>query len=204
MAFFRGLETPGAPRPWYWISTNGRLADAPALDRLRAMGLDEVRFHLGATAFSARVCRHVELAAARFPAVSVETPAWPPHRRALLELLPRLDAMGVRHLNLQEVEITRHNRPRIAARQPGAEVYLSHGVFLDDGGLAYECMAEAVARRFRFSVLDCSSLVKQYQRAPGKFVAHRRVDGLCDDPRVLGRAAREPAAPVAARARGTG
>ncbi len=54
---------------------------------LNVLGFDEVRFHLGASNFSAKVYENLGNATRLLKAVSVETPAWPPHREKLFEML---------------------------------------------------------------------------------------------------------------------
>jgi pyruvate formate-lyase activating enzyme-like uncharacterized protein len=163
MRFFK-QEVEGACRvsPWYKLYTNGLLATQDVLDELRDLGLCEVRFHLGADLFSEEIYRHVGLAARVLPTVTVETPAWPPHRQGLFEMLPRINDLGVRHLNLLEVGVTSWNLDGIARALPQGELYhAGMGLFLDDGGLVYQIIAEVLRERFSFSVLDCNCLVKK-------------------------------------------
>jgi hypothetical protein len=91
-----------------------------------------------------------------------------------------IEEIGVKHLNLGEIVITPHNRENIFKRLPDAEVYQFHYIHLYDGGLVYDIIEEVLKRRFSYSVLDCSSLVKGIQQAPGKRDIHEPVDGLCE------------------------
>jgi pyruvate formate-lyase activating enzyme-like uncharacterized protein len=187
MQFLRRVEGRMKVRPWYYLYTNGILADRDRLLRLGDMGFHEIRFHLGASGFSDGVYRNAAQAVEIFETVTVETPAWPPHRSRLFEMLPRLDAIGVKHLNVGQIEITPGNRDRIAEVLPDAEVFQCHAIHLDDGGLVYDLMEEVLRRRYRFSVLDCSALVKSLQRSPGMHVLHESVEDLCADvPAVAG------------------
>jgi hypothetical protein len=137
--------------------------------------LDELRFHLGASNFSARVYRHLELAVRYLPTVTVETPAWPPHRTKLFEMLPILADVGVRHLNLGQVEVNAYNLAAIAQAYPDAEFFQVFLYQMDDGGLVYDLMREVLARGYRYSVLDCNGLVKAVQRASDGGVLMRQV-----------------------------
>jgi pyruvate formate-lyase activating enzyme-like uncharacterized protein len=154
------------------------LADEETLKRLQDMGFDEIRFHLGASNFAKKVYKNLEKAVRYFKVVSVETPAWPPHRKKLFAMLPIINDLGVKHLNLGEVEITAHNYNKIAEMMPNAEIYHCFEMHLYDGGLTYDLMEEALIRKYSFSILDCSCFVKSYQRAPAKFVAHEEPLGL--------------------------
>lgn len=176
---FLGPRRPRGPRPWVYLYTNGLHATADRLRRLADLGLDEIRFHLGASDFAPAVRRRLRVAAGIVPVVTVETPAWPPHRRRLLDLLPFFADAGVRHLNIGEVQVNAVNLARIAARLLGAEVYHVHLLHLYDGGLVYDVMERVAERGYPYSVLDCSGFVKQIQRGPAADVWPPDVDGLC-------------------------
>lgn len=159
-----------AQQPWLYLYTNGLLADEPTLRRLKAIGFDEVRFHIGASDFAETVYDNIRIAVGIFETVSVETPAWPPHRDQLFEMLPIIDQLGVSHLNLGEVEVIPANLSKISEQIPDAEVYHGYEVHLDDGGLVYDLMAETIDKGYGFSFLDCSSFVKNYQRGKAKWL----------------------------------
>jgi pyruvate formate-lyase activating enzyme-like uncharacterized protein len=179
MTFYRGIEPNLSKRPWYYLYTNGILADSTMILRLKEHGFDEVRFHLGASNFSPHVYDHMAEAAQHIPVITVETPAWPLHRDQLFEMLPKLQQIGVKHLNIGEVQITYENRERIEALLPEAEIYQNGLINLDDGGLVYELMAEVIKQDYSYSVLDCNSLVKGIQTSPGKWIMCEPVDDLC-------------------------
>jgi pyruvate formate-lyase activating enzyme-like uncharacterized protein len=187
MHFYRGIEPRMKIRPWYYLYSNGVLADRNMLLRLKEMGFDEIRFHLGASDFAEGVYRNMEEAVSILDTVTVETPAWPPHREKLFEMLPILDEIGVKHLNLGQVELTASNRERIAEVMPDAEIFQCHNIHLDDHGLAYDIMAEVLRKGYRFSVLDCNAFVKSIQRSPGKHLFHESVKNLCADVSVCGK-----------------
>ena len=191
MAIFRAAAPRLKARPWYYLYTNGILADSEVLGRLKEWGFDEIRFHLGASDFSRNVWRNMEKAARCFKAVTVETPAWPPHRKKLFETLSVLAEIGVKHLNLGEVEINKHNIKKISALLPDAEIYAYHEMYLDDGGLVYDVMEEVAAKKYSYSVLDCSCFVKSMQRGPAKEIRREDLRGLCDStPSIISEAGR--------------
>ncbi len=182
MQYCKSIEHHMGRRPWYYLCTNGLLADEPMPGRLRDMGFDEIRFHLGASNFSEKVYRHMEHAVRLIPVVTVETPAWPPHRERLFAMLSRLADIGVSHLNVGEIEIDHLNKESILRALPDAEVYHYHSLHPYDGGLVYDLMEEVAARGYPFSVLDCNSQVKSFQRSPGKWVLHEPLEGVCAEP----------------------
>lgn len=147
---------------WAKVYTNGILLNERAVDELAAMGVQEVRVNPSASGFSDQVYRNIENAARVLPTVSVEVPAWPPYREGLFAMLPVLQSIGVRHLNICQVEImTADALRRVAAALPRGEVSQSHWMMLDDCGLVEDIIREVTAKEYRYSVMDCSGLVKQ-------------------------------------------
>ena len=178
MGFFHDLEKYMKRKPWYYLYTNGTLANPSLLLRLKDMGFDEIRFHLGASNFSKKVYQNLKKAVSCFKAVTVETPAWPPHRKKLFEMLPIIEDMGVKHLNLGEIEITTCNYDKIAGILPDGEIYQCFEMHLYDGGLVYDIIEEVLKKKYSYSVLDCGCFVKSIQRSPAKSVDHEDITGL--------------------------
>ena len=178
MRFFHDLEKHMERKPWYYLYTNGVLANSDLLLRLKDLGFDEIRFHLGASNFSKKVYRNLRRSVGYFRAVTVETPAWPPHRKKLFEMLPIIEDMGVKHLNLGEVDITTYNYNKIANILPNGEIYQCYEMHLYDGGLVYDIVDEVLKKRYSYSVLDCGCFVKSIQRSPAKLVHHEDINGL--------------------------
>ena len=84
MNFFKEKIEPKIKRKaWYKIYTNGVYADANTINELRDLGVTEIRFHIGATNFSNAIFSKIEYAAKVLNTVSVETPAWPPHKKKI-------------------------------------------------------------------------------------------------------------------------
>jgi len=179
MKLFKDIEKKTGKKPWYYLYTNGVLASESTLKKLKQMGFDEIRFHLGASNFSGSVYSNLQKAVKYFKAVSVETPAWPPHRKKLFAMLPRINDIGVKHLNLGEVEVTPYNYNKISKLLPGAEIYQCFAMHLYDGGLAYDLIEEAINKKYAYSVLDCNCFTKSIQRSPAKRAHHEEVADLC-------------------------
>lgn len=178
MRFFHDLEKYMKAKPWYYLYTNGILADSDMLLRLKDLGFDEIRFHLGASNFSRKAYQNLTQAVNCFKVVTVETPSWPPHRKKLFEMLPIINDIGVKHLNLGEIEVTKCNYNEIAEMMPRGEIYQCFEMHLYDGGLTYDVIEEILKRKYSYSVLDCSCFVKSIQRSPAKEVYHEDVEGL--------------------------
>lgn len=175
MKFFHQLDKETNKKPWYYIYTNGILADSATLSKLEELGFDEIRFHLGASNFSKKVYGYLKVAVKYLKTVTVETPAWPPHRKMLFEMLPKIADMGVKHLNLAEVEINQFNYRIISKKLPLGEIYQCGTIYLYDDGLVYDLMEEVLRKKFSYSVLDCSGFVKSIQRSTGKHIYHEDI-----------------------------
>lgn len=93
-----------------WMYTNGILADAAKLRALAAAGLDEIRFDIGAMAYS---LEKAVMAVDHIPTVTIEIPAVPEEEALLMLKMPEMAKAGIRHLNLHQLRLTSHNLPRL-------------------------------------------------------------------------------------------
>jgi len=179
MELFHDIHKNLVRKPWYFLYTNGLLATEKNLERLNALGFDEIRFHLGATSFSEKVYGNMRKAIKYINTISVETPAWPLHKKKLFEMLPRIQDIGVKHLNITEIEIKKSNFKMISEVLPDGEICQCGELQLYDNGLVYDLMEDVIKNNYTFSVLDCNCFVKSIQRTPGKWIFHEPIDGLC-------------------------
>lgn len=163
MDFYKSeLEPLLKIKAWYKLYTNGLLANKSIIDELHDLGITEIRFHIGASNFSAKVIENIRYATGVIPTITVETPAWPPHREKLMESLSLFNDIGIKHLNLIEVAVTQWNIDEIAKRHPDCEIYHSYlGLALDDKGLVYDIMNEVITNKFNYSVLDCNTFIRK-------------------------------------------
>jgi pyruvate formate-lyase activating enzyme-like uncharacterized protein len=167
MRFFRNVVDPFmGTKGWAKVYTNGTLLNVDNILRLKDAGFDEVRVHLGATNFSSSVYDNLRLAVKHIPTVTVETPSWPPHREKLFEMLPIIQDIGVKHLDICQIEIvSKAQLGRIEKALGSIELYQAFYPVMDDGGLVEDIMREVLDRRYTYSVLDCNGFVKQSRSA---------------------------------------
>jgi pyruvate formate-lyase activating enzyme-like uncharacterized protein len=167
MRFFRNVVDPFmGTRGWAKVYTNGTFLNLDNILRLKDSGFDEVRVHLGATNFSDTVYNNLRLAVKHIPTVTVETPSWPPHRAKLFEMLPIIQDIGVKHLDICQVEIvSKAQLSRIEKALGNIELYQAFYPVMDDGGLVEDIMKEVLDKRYTYSVLDCNGFVKQSRSA---------------------------------------
>jgi pyruvate formate-lyase activating enzyme-like uncharacterized protein len=88
---------------YIWVYTNGDLVDKNKLKVLKDAGLNEIRFDIAARKYSLKA---VKMAAGIIDRVTVEIPAIPEDFEILKSILPKMEAMGVAHLNLHQLNAT--------------------------------------------------------------------------------------------------
>ncbi len=94
----------GCPETYFWIYTNGLVGDYSDFQRLRQAGIQEMRFNMAACGYrNAAALDRMKMAAAIFPAVTIEIPAIPAHRDLLLAAIPAWISAGATYLNLHEL-----------------------------------------------------------------------------------------------------
>jgi pyruvate formate-lyase activating enzyme-like uncharacterized protein len=159
VAWTTGLRA-AVPGLYLWAYTNGVLLTTTLLERLADAGLDELRFNVAATGYADE---HVELmlaqAAERLPAVTVEVPAIPSDREAILGSLGRWAERGVRYLNLHElVYEAGTNSGTLPGERAPVVMPDGHRCEADPGSeaLALEVIERVVAEGLPLGVNDCS------------------------------------------------
>ena len=103
-------------------------------------------------------------------------------------MLPIIEDIGVKHLNIGESDINQFNYRRISKALPNGETYHCYELHLYDGGLAYDIVEEVLKKKYSYSVLDCNCFVKSIQRSPAKWTSHQDIRGLCADSNQIKRA----------------
>jgi|GEM_PF-3970444 len=155
-----GWFTARFPDRYYWVYTNGLLADEDKLRRLAGLGVDEVRFNLAATGYDhPTVLTNLAAAARLFPCVTVEIPAIPDHADRLLANLAGWVARGVSLLNLHEL-MYEPGTNSAALPGPRQEVITADGhrsaVHPGSRALTLEVMRRVREEGLPLAVNDCS------------------------------------------------
>jgi pyruvate formate-lyase activating enzyme-like uncharacterized protein len=146
------------PGLYFWVYTNGILADEEHLGILRDLGIREIRFNLAATNYSEKVLENLDRARGVFEYVAVEVPSYPKQKDSLMSCLGELDRIGIDQLNLQELLVTNANVHRLEG-----EGYQSGFLFLEkfflygSRRMTYEVMRHCVDEKYSFTVNDCSA-----------------------------------------------
>ena len=106
LAFLRASREAIGTNGHLWMYTNGMLLTREIAGQLADAGLDEIRFDIGATSYK---CHNISMAKGIIPVISIEIPAVPEALVTLKQLLPELPELGVQHLNLHQIRLTKHN-----------------------------------------------------------------------------------------------
>lgn len=96
-----------------WLYTNGLLLTAELCSRLQDVGLNEIRFDLGAVKYNLSSLRR---AVGCIPTVTVEIPAVPEDEGLLKQKMMELADAGVNHLNLHQMRLTPYNLEHLVER----------------------------------------------------------------------------------------
>lgn len=146
------------PDAYYWVYSNGLLADEATLRRLGELGVNEIRFNAAASGYDhPTLIRNMAAAAAYVANVTVEIPAIPADARRLLASLEAWSTVGVKYLNLHELMCEPGTN---AAALPGRPVTTTdlHATAIDPASrrLTLEVMAKVAREALTLSVNDCS------------------------------------------------
>ena len=111
--FLKKLRQKCAPNLYVWLYTNGILLDEVKLKKLASLGLNEIRFDIGASDYS---LDKVKMAKGLIENVTIEIPAIPEEFERMKLLLPEMVKAGVGNLNLHQLRLTKYNAPKLLKR----------------------------------------------------------------------------------------
>ena len=146
------------------IYTNGMYCDKNNLLKAKNMGIDEIRFHISALKFSEKILTYMHDAKQMGFVITVEEPSWLLHKTDLIYCLDLFNDIGIKHLDMVEVQITNNNFDAIDKAYPDGRYYKNALYHLYDEGLVYDIIEEVIRKKYNFSVLDCNSDVDRYRQ----------------------------------------
>lgn len=180
-AVLRSLEKKRGIKIYHHLYSNGELVTDKTIDKMVAMNTHEFRFHCSASKWSDKMFANMLKVKAAGITLSVEEPSYPLERDNILDHLPIFEELGVKHLNLVEIQLTADNSPDIDKEYPDGIRYKDHLYHLYDEGLVYEVMRQVVDKGFSFSVLDCNSTVETYRQMKNQSLGFDKstIEGMC-------------------------
>jgi pyruvate formate-lyase activating enzyme-like uncharacterized protein len=153
------------PDVYFWVYTNGMLADEDRLNLLTDLGISEIRFNLAATNYSESVLKNLERAREGFEYVAVEVPSYPKQKERLMNCLGELNRIGIDQLNLQELLVTHTNVHRLEGEGYESGLLFSKKWLLyGSRRMTYEVMQHCLEQDYAFTVNDCSA--RKFGRKP--------------------------------------
>lgn len=105
LSYIRKIRERLDKKIYLWVYTNGDLVDRNKLNILKEAGLNEIRFNIAARKYDLKA---VKLSTGIIDTVTVEIPAIPEDYEIVKKCLPRMQAMGVAHLNLHQLSASRY------------------------------------------------------------------------------------------------
>lgn len=106
LAFVKAVKDAFGDEVYVWLYTNGILLTPEKVEALKAAGLNEMRFDIGATEYKTD---QLQLAVGKIPVVTVEIPAVPQEEELLKQKIRELKDLGVSHLNFHQMRLTPYN-----------------------------------------------------------------------------------------------
>jgi len=179
LAFVRGIRSELGNEHYLWVYTNGDPVTEDKLKRLVESGLNELRMDLAARRYD---LKPLELALDRVPVVAVEIPAIPEDVEIVKDLLPRLEAMGVKYLNLHQLMTNDFTREAFEARGYTVtrdEIYQDFFPVRESESAALEVLNHAAERNMRLGINYCSRFYKHSFQLSG---FRRRYAPFCLSP----------------------
>ncbi|MBN1185551.1 MAG: radical SAM protein [Bacteroidales bacterium] len=112
-SFLTTIKRKCDPGLYTWLYTNGILGSHDIFRQLAEIGLNEVRFDIGATDYDLST---IEKASPYIKNLTVEIPAVPNTDDFYFKLLKELVNAGVTNLNLHQLRLTQHNVKKLHTR----------------------------------------------------------------------------------------
>jgi len=162
--FVNELEPIYNKRGWAKLSTNGVPLNKEKIQRLKDARIDELVVNISASNFSKDVYNNIE-EAANHMIVTCCAPLWPLQREGYIEMLPILNDIGVKHLELYQLQILNNlHFEKTSKLLPSETKYVSMDnirwptseleVLIVDDGLCEEIMTIVANNNYDYSVLD--------------------------------------------------
>lgn len=135
-----------------WLYTNGTLVTEDILKQLRDIGLNEIRFDIGAVNYN---LSFAEKAVKYIPTVTVEIPAVPEDKEILMAKLVSMSESGIKHLNLHQLRLTPHNFFHLSQR-PYTFLHGEQVTVMESEITALEIISETIKQKLLLNVNYCA------------------------------------------------
>ena len=146
-----------------WMYTNGLLSNEAIFRKLDSIGLDEVRFNIGASNYN---LEKIKYAKGIIKNITIEIPVVPEEKNRLMELLPAMIKAGVQNLNLHQLRLTPYNVHKLIKRDY-TYIPAEKPIVLESELAALEIMDYAREHHLDIGINYCSFFFKNRFQAAG-------------------------------------
>ncbi|WP_372755533.1 radical SAM protein [Labilibaculum sp.] len=162
LKYLKRIRKVCPPETYTWMYTNGILGTETIYKKLASLNLNEIRFDIGATAYS---LDKVKLAKGIIKNISIEIPAVPEEVERLKLLLPEMVKLGVSNLNLHQLRLTHHNAKHLLKRNY-TYIPAEKPIVLESELAALELINYAKGKGIQIGINYCSFYYKnRFQQA---------------------------------------
>lgn len=173
LAYLKELRKRCDKNLYIWMYTNGLAGTREIYKQLGDAGLNEVRFDIGATAFS---LDKIYQAKGEIENITIEIPAVPEEKERLKALLHQFSDAGVSRLNLHQMRLTPYNAPRLSKRQY-TYIAAERPIVLESELAALEIMEYAKQQQLDIGINYCSFYFKyRFQKAGFRKMIHQKIE----------------------------
>ncbi len=146
-----------------WMYTNGLLSNEAIFRKLDSIGLDEVRFNIGASNYN---LEKIKYAKGIIKNITIEIPVVPEEKSRLVNLLPAMIKAGVQNLNLHQLRLTPYNVHKLIKRDY-TYIPAEKPIVLESELAALEIMDYAREHHLDIGINYCSFFFKNRFQAAG-------------------------------------
>jgi len=160
---------------YIWLYTNGDLVNDEKMKLLSLLGIDEIRFDLSANDYN---LEPLKIALKHIKTVTVEIPAIPEDIEKVIGLIKTLEEIGVKHLNIHQLMMSKANIDSFAKR--GYTILHTHSLsnfpVLESEFAAYMILDHAIKIGSKLGINYCSTCYKDRFQQKG---ARKRFAKYC-------------------------
>jgi pyruvate formate-lyase activating enzyme-like uncharacterized protein len=157
---------------YLWLYTNGDLVNPFILKKLKAVGLNEIRFDIAAQDYDLTA---VAMAREFIPTVTVEIPCVPDYLETLKLTLKELEEIGLDHLNLHQLRSSQYNYREFQKRNYHFIRNIWHAPIYESEICVLELMQYAVEEGITVPINYCSKIYKDTFQTRNNRVSRARL-----------------------------
>jgi uncharacterized protein len=162
LGFLETLRKKCAPDLYIWMYTNGILGSEDKYRKLADLGINEVRFDIGATNYKIDT---IKKASGIIDNITVEIPMDPNKTELLKKIISELEGLGVTNLNLHQMRLTKYNADKLLAKDY-TFLHGEHPTVLESELAALEIINFVDSKNYKIGINYCSFQYKnRFQKA---------------------------------------